>query len=316
VAGVEERAEGRFVGAHRAVLRLAKRTGLRVGRADIDVLVEQGVLVAAGQFNGWPTYDPAGIDSVPADLLDGIVVEREAWLAGSVDGRTAAAALGIQLRELTGWVTARDVRCGRFGRFSRADIAALVNAPDEERPVSEMTRWAWRMLEPGTAVLLDTETADLEGPVCEIAVVDVATGQVLLDTVVDPGMPIAGAAQDVHGIAEVELAGAPLWPEVAAALMEVTEGRVIVAYQAEYDRRVVRADCERYGVDARHLGEDGNWECLMSRRLTWLGTDRRLPLGGPHRALGDCRAALGVLRTIAGAPAGLPNGAEEGGGVV
>ena len=46
----------------------------------------------------------------------------------------------------------------------------------------------------------------------------------------------------------------------------------------------------------------------MQARSERLRTGRRLPLYGPHRALGDCLAALDVLREIAASPAGAHGG--------
>jgi DNA polymerase III epsilon subunit-like protein len=287
------------VGAHRAVLRLAKRTGLGVGRADIDVLVECGALVAVGEFNGWPTYDLNAVDAVPAEVIGQIVAERESWLRASVDNRTAANALGIRLNELPAWAAACGVEVGRFGRYARIDVDAFPAAGDNERPTATMTRWARQMLEPGVAVVLDTETTDLHGAICEIAVIDAATGTVLLDTLVDPGVPIGDAARRVHGIGDGDVAGAPRWPDILDRLLCVTKDRMILAYHAEYDRRVICAECSRYSVDASQLRDRGTWVCLMSRRIAHLHTDRRLALGGPHRALADCRAALDVLRGLA-----------------
>ena len=51
------------------------------------------------------------------------------------------------------------------------------------------------MREPGAAVILDTETTDLDGYVVEIAVVDAATGDVLLDTFGQPGCPVEPGAR-------------------------------------------------------------------------------------------------------------------------
>ena len=49
--------------------------------------------------------------------------------------------------------------------------------------------------EPGRACVAGTEAADLDGIVVEIAVIDAATGQVLLDTMVDPGGVPAGPGE-------------------------------------------------------------------------------------------------------------------------
>lgn len=161
------------------------------------------------------------------------------------------------------------------------------------------TRWARAMLEPGAAVIVDTETTDLPGPVCEIAVID-TRGAVLLDTLVDPGVPIQPDAGAVHGITGADVAGAPQWPVVLPRLLQVTEGRTVLAYNADFDADVIAADCARYGLGPAHLADPSNWGCVMERRADWVGEEKWARLNGGHRALGDTRAALGVLRAIAG----------------
>ena len=158
------------------------------------------------------------------------------------------------------------------------------------------------MLAPGAAVILDTETTDLPGAICDIAVVDAATGAVLLDSLVDPRAPITLGASWVHGLTDAEVAGASCWPEVLPQLLEVTRGRQILAYNAEFDAGVIRADCHRYGLDPGHLGDADRWGCLMTRRSDWARRRRWLPLEGGHRALADAHAALDVLRTLAAYP--------------
>lgn len=50
------------------------------------------------------------------------------------------------------------------------------------------------MLQPDTAVIVDTETTDLGGVVIEIACIDAYDGRVLLDTLVNPNSKIAQRA--------------------------------------------------------------------------------------------------------------------------
>jgi hypothetical protein len=159
--------------------------------------------------------------------------------------------------------------------------------------------WARAMLVPGAAVVLDTETTDLPGAVCELAVVDAATGKTLIDTLVNPQTPISLGALWVHGICDADVADAPVWPQVLPTLLEVTCGRVVLAYNSDYDRGVVVAHSARYGLDPSHLADAARWGCVMNRRSDWARRRRWMPLEGGHRALQDAKAALEVLRTIA-----------------
>lgn len=199
------------------------------------------------------------------------------------------------------------------GTPTRAQVAAAVAAD----PVAAQYRkqmalateagaavnWARAMLEPGVAVLLDTETTDLFGAVIEIAVIDAHTGATLLDTLVNPGVPIQPGAQAVHGLTDADVADAPGWAEVVPQLLEVTAGRQVLCYNADYDASVVRADTTRAGLPLGHLADDDRWGCVMLRRSDWTRARRWLPLGAGHRALGDTRAAREVLLGMT-APAG------------
>lgn len=101
------------------------------------------------------------------------------------------------------------------GGPTKPDVLAAIHArPAVRRYASDMqlhsaagaaVRFARAMLEPGRAVILDTETTDLHGAVCEIAVIDAATGGTLLDTLVNPGVPIQPGAHAVHGISDSEV---------------------------------------------------------------------------------------------------------------
>jgi DNA polymerase III epsilon subunit-like protein len=180
----------------------------------------------------------------------------------------------------------------------RHDIAVATEA-------GAAIRWARAMREPGTAVILDTETTDLDGYVAEIAVVNAATGETLLDTLVNPGCPIEDGARWVHGISDADVAGAPPWAEVLPRLLAVTADRTILAYNAAFDAGIIAGHTARDGLDPGHLDDDGRWACLMGRRSDWQLRWRRLPLGGGHRALGDCQTAYELLCAMT-APARQP----------
>ncbi|WP_435245213.1 3'-5' exonuclease [Streptomyces tendae] len=165
-----------------------------------------------------------------------------------------------------------------------------------------ITRRARQLLEPGAAVVLDTETTDLYGRTVEVAVVDAASGKKLMDTLVQPEAPISSGAFWVHGISDEDLvaAKARTFDKVLPRLRKVTRSRVICAYNEEFDRSVVVGDTLRVGKKPMHLAEPGNWWCLMESYAAWLGSGRWLALGGGHRALGDALAARDVLVEMAG----------------
>lgn len=201
------------------------------------------------------------------------------------------------------WVSGPDVWEIDWERVAggptQPDVLAAINArPAVARYLGDMqlhsaagaaVRFARAMLEPGAAVILDTETTDLHGAVCEVAVIDAATGTTLLDTLVNPGVPIQPGAAAVHGLADSEVTapGVPDWPTVYKRLLRVTKDRIVLAYNADYDRGVIASDCSRHGIRRTRLADIEHWADVMIPRTDHAHSRRWLPNGGGHRALGD-----------------------------
>lgn len=185
------------------------------------------------------------------------------------------------------------------GAPAKPDVLAAIQArPAVARYLGDMqlhsaagaaVRFARAMLEPHRAVILDTETTDLHGAICEIAVIDACTGKTLLDTLVNPGVPIQPGAFAVHGItdSEVTAPGVPDWPTVYKRLLRVTKDRIVLAYNADYDRGVITADCHRHGIRRTRLADLSHWADVMVPRSDHAHSRRWLRNGGGHRALGD-----------------------------
>jgi DNA polymerase III epsilon subunit-like protein len=179
------------------------------------------------------------------------------------------------------------------------------------------------------AVVLDLETTSLGGYAVEIAVIDMQ-GAVLLDTRLWPEAPIEEEAVRVHGLTLERLAGAPTFAAIADELTELLRGRRVWTYNSDFDRAVLEREIERLALRraeagllhhlpieahrfarraARSWGRRIRWRCAMKRYAQFVGEwserhdDYRFqPLpGGDHRALGDARAALAVLRRMAAA---------------
>jgi hypothetical protein len=107
------------------------------------------------------------------------------------------------------------------------------------------------MLPPGRAEGCGFESTDFDGAILEIAVIDAATGAVLLDTLVDPGaVPIHPAAAAVHGINADQLVAPPT------------------------GRRFIPS-CDRVGVVGDHDGLIGDGRAAGSAG----GSDDRPPAG-------------------------------------
>lgn len=151
----------------------------------------------------------------------------------------------------------------------------------------------------GRRIVVDTETTGFgrRSEVLEVAIIDADTGEVLYDTPVLPAGPIQSAASAVHGLTRTELKrlGAEPWPahhEVVAQI--IYEAGLVLAYNADFDRRLLEQTAERYGFDL----PAADWRCIMRgyaqnrRSLTLSEACRREGItAGGHRAVGDARVA-------------------------
>ena len=176
--------------------------------------------------------------------------------------------------------------------------------------------WAARIAADPHAVYLDTETTGLgaEDEIVDLAVVG-AGGEVLLDTLVRPCRPIPAVASAIHGLTDADVARAPSWDAVGIRLAELVAGRVVVVYNAAFDRRLVQQCCAR-----RRLAVPvADWQCAMRAYAEFFGEPGRgggyrwHPLEravrafgaapGGHRAVADalaCRAVVLGMAAMAG----------------
>lgn len=216
--------------------------------------------------------------------------------------QTAALEAG---RALVG--TAPCHRCGE-----RVDTENLVKMICGRCSSAEASATARGWLE-ANPLILDTETTGLDdqAEVIEISVID-ARGQVLLDTLVRPSGPIPAEASAIHGITDADVATAPTWAEIHQRLVELVAGRLVIAYGADFDVRLIEQTAARHGLEWQrpetgcamrlYAQFNGEWS---NRRNTWrwlkLGIAAEacgIDAGGSHRALADCRMALGVIRAM------------------
>lgn len=202
-------------------------------------------------------------------------------------------------------------------------------AREADRAEAAATASGW--LADPRAVVLDTETTDLDGFLVEIAVIDMA-GVVLLDTLVNPQAPISAGARAVHGITDEMVAGAPTFADIGKQLETLLQGRTVVTYNAAFDRDILWHEAyrllsarpvvaesperrsQRLDKQSRAWVKQMRWECAMEVYAAFCGdwseyhgNYRWQPLGGGHRALGDAQACLEVIRHMAAeAPPGAP----------
>lgn len=183
-----------------------------------------------------------------------------------------------------------------------------------QRARQQAAHWAHKLLA-GEFVIFDGETTGLDphDEFVQVGVVD-HTGTVLVDALIRPQAPIHPKAQSVHGFSADDLADAPLFTEVYPALYNALHNRTVIAYNADFDNRILFQACRRY--DLRDVMVAG-WQCAMKRYAGYLGrwnprynafrwvslTEacriEGVTVSDAHTAAGDCLMTLELLKIMA-----------------
>jgi len=163
-------------------------------------------------------------------------------------------------------------------------------------------------------LVLDTETTGLErGEVVQIAIID-NYGTPLLDTLVKPKQPIPTDATRIHGISDVDCKDAPTWIDLAPKIKQILDGKLLVVYNATYDRKMMHQTAERWELPKIEWKEICEWHCAMEafaefygeyneyrgnyrwQKLVVAARHCELPTDDAHDALADCLMTLGVVK--------------------
>lgn len=145
-------------------------------------------------------------------------------------------------------------------------------------------------------VVIDTETTGLDAEVdriVEIACVVYHRGEEVarVSQLVNPGRPIPKESSDVTGIDDEKVKDAPPFSAVAEQVLEVLNGAVPLAYNADYDRKVLQAEMARCGLTLPQLPP------ALRRNVEWLDPliwARELQRAEKSRALAEVATRLGI----------------------
>jgi DNA polymerase III epsilon subunit family exonuclease len=127
-----------------------------------------------------------------------------------------------------------------------------------------------------------------------------------LACLVDPGVPMPEDARAVHGISAADLRGAPGFEAVAACLLAMAEGAIIVAHNAQFDLSFLEAELARLGLPRPAL-EAADTVALarrafpgrLSYRLGAIAGELGIVQGSAHRALDDARTCMSLFARCA-----------------
>jgi DNA polymerase-3 subunit epsilon len=145
-------------------------------------------------------------------------------------------------------------------------------------------------------VAIDTETTGRDPAldrVVEIACVTWEAGQVVRRRtwLVNPERPIPKEAFEVHGISDDDVKDKPTFREIADELLKELEGAVPVAYNAEYDRKVLHAELARLQTAFERQPPATRRNVDWIDPLVWARELHKLEKG---RSLGEVSQRLGI----------------------
>lgn len=126
-----------------------------------------------------------------------------------------------------------------------------------------------------------------------------------MDRLVNPGVPVPPQATLIHGLGDPDLAGAPPFSGIAAALAEAIAGRVVVGHHVGFDLAVLRHEAARAGI-AWHdppfldiaLVVAALEPALPDQGLETVASLLGVEIRNRHSALGDARAAAELFARL------------------
>jgi DNA polymerase-3 subunit epsilon len=167
-------------------------------------------------------------------------------------------------------------------------------------------------------VYIDTETTGLNrsDEIIEISIID-HDGTLLFSKLVKPSQPIPKEPERIHGISNDMVRSAQAWPTLWPVIRNHLYGRVIAAYNAPFDSRMMEQSHARYHLPWREkmvflvvltLFSEyrGEWDQTRGSyrffKLEEAGVYFKIPLPNAHRSTADALLTRAVLHCIAGKP--------------
>jgi exodeoxyribonuclease X len=151
-------------------------------------------------------------------------------------------------------------------------------------------------------LVFDTETADKDGGVCEIAIVQIDEACNIVgehESLIDPERPISDEAGGVHGLRIEDLLDKPTMDEFIEVYGNpfVDDDLVLIAFNAKFDERQVKKYLpSKYRVMCALRLARNLWPERESHKLQTLAYAFRLGTGPAHRAMGDVVTLVNLLK--------------------
>ncbi len=228
-----------------------------------------------------------------------------------------------------GWeadITLYTVPDGDFLKPVRFEPGGWVQESAEQRDgrakaKGEAAEWARNLLAAGNFVIFDTEATGVgeNDEIIQIGIID-QDGNIVLDQLIKPDQPILNS--HYHGITDDMVEDAPPFSAVYQRIKEALDGKIVVAYNFEYDNRMLQQNIAKYGPEyamqpitfaAQHCAMNwyaqfnGEWDDYHGN-YRWVKLREALAAFGlkhedfgtkEHDACTDARATLALIRKMA-----------------
>lgn len=251
-----------------------------------------------------------GVDRVTVGTSIFAALERDQVLQATDRARQAARPLAVTLTHVDG--TEMAVRVAALAGHGGAVLLFPVGVDDRHSevhhdlalhdvppPAQEITDDL--PLDALPVLLLDTETTGLNVETDRIVSIGAVRAHgtrvyhnIVIDRLINPGIPIPKRSSAVHGITSVMVDGAPSFADIFSELMEQLQGVVVIGHNIGFDLSMLRAEAHRCGLEWHDPPtlDTGHIVCAMEPKLTDLNldaiaTEYGVEARGRHTALGD-----------------------------
>ena len=165
-------------------------------------------------------------------------------------------------------------------------------------------------------IFLDTETTGvgLYDLVIEVGIVDLE-GNVLFNSLINPGRPVPQDSSKVHGITDEMVAEAPSLKTAWSEIEDILHDRAIGMYNAEFDYRLMKQSADNAGLPwSIHRNQAfcvmnmfaawyGEWNRrannFRSQKLEFAGKFCGIDLPNNHHAVDDAKLTAALLKYLA-----------------
>jgi DNA polymerase-3 subunit epsilon len=180
---------------------------------------------------------------------------------------------------------------------------------------AEVIQWAQGLMSRKNFYVLDTETtgAGKGDEIVQIGIVD-KYGTVIMNQLVRPSQPIPAVVSAIHGIYDEDVEESPSYMSVYVELSKVLAGEVVIAYNMDFDWRMLQQSGMKYRLpDIRTGARDcamkqyakfnGKWNSkyrsYVWHKLVNAVAQEGLVAENAHDAVGDVQMTLSLIHKIA-----------------